>query len=227
MSPLWAGLFAAALGVAGLGLVYGGWRFRQQASAMRGWALAALAAAAAGVWETWLLVSGTYLVAPHLLGIFNGVLLALGPCLWLQARAAAGFTTPTWVQVVQFAPFTAHGALLALFLWPLPTADKLALATVALGAGGPTDWIGLAKLAHLAIYAGLILFTVKRGRKRLEAQRSRSDFADLSGIAVMAAALGATALGLIIAEAFAPGAPQARSTLRARLPSPVWPWRSR
>ena len=204
MSALWAGLFAAALGVAGLGFIYGALHWRENPGPVRFWALAALAASAAGVWETWLVISGAYDGAPHLVGLFNGALLALGPCLWLQARAAAGLSTPRRVQAAQFLPFLAHGVLLALFVWPLEADQKRALAALSLSTTQRADWVGAAKLLHLTLYAGLIVATARQGLTRMRARLSRFDAAELYWIAGFALALGITALALLIASTAAP-----------------------
>ncbi len=197
MNAVWAGLFAAALGVAGLGLAYGAAHLGDKTNRVRLWALVGLAATAAGVWETWLVVSGAYRAAPHLLGLFNGALLALGPCLWLQARAAAGFVTGRWTMAAQFAPFALHMALLACLFWPLSAEQKQAIAELSLSPAHGVDWIGSAKLIHLAVYAALIVFTVRQGLARIRARLSRYDASELYWIAGFAAALGVTAVTLL------------------------------
>jgi len=206
MSALWAGLFAAALGVAGLGLAYGLLHLREVRAPSRLWALIALFFTAAGIWETWLLVSGAYQSAPHLLGLFNGALLALGPCLFLQARAVAGIATPRWVQAGQFLPFLAHAVLLAIVFWPLERDQKLEIAQRSLTAAGQVDWISATKLAHLSIYGLLIIATARQGLARVQARLSRFDPSELYWIAGFAAALGSIAVVLLALSFVAPDA---------------------
>lgn len=206
MSALWAGLFAAALGVSGLGLAYGVVHLQETRAPARLWALAALFAAAAGVWETWLVVSGAYQGAPHLLGLFNGAVFALGPCLWLQARAAAGLETARRLQAAQFVAFFIHLALLAVFIWPLGAEQKRALAEMSVAPAAGVDWIGVAKLLHLAGYGGLILVTVRQALMRMRARLSRFDASELFWIAGFAAALAMTATALLIVSMAAPAA---------------------
>ncbi len=204
MNPIWAGLFAAALGVAGLGLAYGLVHLRESRAPARLWALGALFAVTAGVWETWLIVGGAYRNAPHLLGLFNGALLALGPCLYLQARAVAGLQMDRWMQAAQFLPLLVHAGLLAVFLWPLEASQKRELAELSLSASGQSDWIGTAKLLHLTVYSGLIIATARQGLLRMNAQLSRFDAAELHWIAGFSAALGATALAALAVGFVAP-----------------------
>ena len=202
-SALWASAFAAALGAALLAAILFVAEFRNRVGPDRIWSLILLFSAATACWEAWVLESGVYTVAPHLLGLFNGAFFLIGPCLWLYSSTVLRAPVSPLSILAHLSLFILFSIwLTAVFL--LHSAEvKRAIADAALTVPYHLSVIGWAKLLHVSGYALMVWLRTRRARRRDEAVRSNLMARDLRWLSTFSALVMVLAAVLIASDAMA------------------------
>ncbi len=201
-APLWAAVFSGAIAVALLVLVAVVIKRQTEQASLCRWMVALIASITFGIWESWLLESGLYRLTPHLLGIFNGALLLVGPCLWGYASALVGKPQKWCVNLVHFAPFFLYTIWLSSIFLLEDAAHKILVAELSLSMEYQVSIIAWFKLSHLALYGLLTLRLIRKTRSADKSYFSSLGVRDLAWLTRLVRALLVAIMMLILAEPF-------------------------